>query len=143
MPPPKAKEPTSIEKYRARQKALAATPPGPGRIPVNFDPTEFEIQAYLYHALASLGYTVRGEVTTRCGTCRFDLVAYYCGSPVRIIEVKKGKGRHPNPGALQRKREKQLARYRVFGVPVDGVFSLSKAREYVERTRLNPFVNVM
>ena len=116
---------------RERQKKLAddmasgAIEDCASLIPVRFDPTEFEIQAIIYAGLLALGYAVRGEVPTRCGTCAFDLVVYRDDKPIRIIETKKKR-------AAIGKR-KQVRRYAKFGVPVDLVCGMSQARGYVSR----------
>jgi hypothetical protein len=51
--------------------------------------SEFEIQAYIYHTLKAKGFDVRGEVTSRRGTAKLDLVVYNEHKLVAcIIEVK-------------------------------------------------------
>ena len=93
--------------------------------------SEFEVQAFLYCALKSMGYDVRGEVCTRGGRCRFDLVIYRrekTGAgvrpmPIRIIEVKATRGK---------KWGDQVAEYRRrYGVPVDHVGGMKAATSYV------------
>ena len=97
-------------------------------------PTEFEVQAYVYHHLLRLGYAVRGEVGTRCGTCRFDLVVYQNGRPARVIEIKKQKRAAGNKfvkRATRRENRNQLSRYSEFGLPVDTVCGMAAARGYI------------
>jgi hypothetical protein len=88
-------------------------------------PSEFEIQAFLYQQLRDMGYLVRGEVTTKKGRARFDLVIFSPGKrfPLRIIEVKK---RHSRGTGNQVNRY-----YSEFGVPVDLVGGMDSAREYL------------
>ncbi len=87
--------------------------------------TEFEIQAFLYSELRSLGLHVRGCVSTVGGSDVFDLVVYNTDlRPILIIEVKKIEA------AVCRK---QIKRYKRFGVPVDVVKGMPQAREYISR----------
>lgn len=97
------------------------------------EPTEFEIQSYLYHELQALGFEVRGEQTTRCGTAIFDLVLFEDGIAARVIEVKKtleallrGPLKKPNKAVSD-----QCSRYAEFGCPVDLVCGMKEARAYV------------
>lgn len=112
-------------------------------IPFGQPPSEFEIQAFLYLELKKLGFVVRGEVATKCGTCVFDIVVYQSEKPVRILEVKKyrkpvGATRIDKRKAAK-SRADQLARYSAFGVPVDLVCTISNAKEYVENVRMHGF----
>lgn len=132
-----------MSKKRARGLELLENP-SPDLIPYNFSVTEFEVQAYLYWELKSLGYLVRGEVTTQCLTCRLDLVVYKRDGdkvvPIRIIEVKKAAfvgNQRKDRRAAQRKRDKQLAQYAVFKVPVDTVCNLKQAKLYIENVKIN------
>lgn len=124
------------ERKRQLSESMASATPEERRslIPVDSNPTEFEIQAYLFGELIRLGYHVRGEVATKCGTCVFDLVIYRDRVPIRIIEVKKcaaiGCTRKARRSE-QRKRESQVDRYSAFGVPVDSVCNLSSAKDYI------------
>jgi hypothetical protein len=110
-------------------------------IPLNGAPSEFEVQAFLFEQLKLLGFTVRGEITTRCGTCRFDLVVATDGKLVRIIEVKKSKP--PGLSSMKRKiksdRKSQVKRYSTFGVAVDMVVGMREARAFIERVRSEGF----
>ena len=92
------------------------------------------MQAYIYHNLLRLGYVVRGEVGTKCGTCRFDLVVYQNGRPVRIIEIKKQKkapGNKFTKRAVRWRQSEQFSRYGEFGLPVDTILGLSQAHGYI------------
>jgi hypothetical protein len=126
----------------ARAAAFATLPPDERLkyIAVNVAPTEFEVQAYLYEQLRSLRHNVRGEIKTKCGTCRFDLVVVEDGRPVRLIEVKKGQppiNLKKVVRAVKHSRRKQIARYEQFGLPVDSVCGLAEAKQYVEQVRLH------
>lgn len=108
-------------------------------IPSDGLPTEFEIQSFLYEQLKGLGYHVRGEVRTICGSCIFDLVVFRDGAPVRIIEVKK---RHRGNGGprlireqVMKKRESQVEKYKSFGVHVDLVCTMPDAVKYIEAVK--------
>lgn len=101
----------------------------------NGDPSEFEVQAYVYHELKRLGLLVRGEVKSRCGTCRFDLVVFVGNRPVRIIEVKKGRpalGTKTANAQIKKTRARQIRQYGKFGIPVDSIVAMRQARIYVE-----------
>lgn len=87
-------------------------------------PSEFEIQAYLYCELRRLGYDVRGEVATKDGDSRFDLVVFSKQRPVRIIEVKS---------CHKRCRAKQLDQYRTYGIKVLAVCGMKEAQELIQR----------
>lgn len=107
-------------------------------IPYPGEASEFEIQAYLFHHLNALGFDTRGEISSRCATCIFDLVVYLDRKPIRIIEVKRSKAK-TSVAAHCRKvtkaREKQLDRYGKFGVPVDSVVAMREAKIYVDIVR--------
>jgi hypothetical protein len=99
---------------------------GRREIPYRHRPTEFEIHAYLYCELRRLGYDARGEVATRDGDCRFDLVVYSQQRAVRVIEVK----------ASPRKcRGEQLEQYRAYGLKVISVCGLDQAMRLIEKAK--------
>ena len=104
--------------------------PSGGRFEMKYRtrPSEFEIQAYLYCELRRLGYDVRGEVSTKDGDCRFDLVVFANKKPVRIIEVKSCRKRY---------RSRQLEQYRAYGIKVLSVCGMSEAIELVRRASVN------
>lgn len=87
-------------------------------------PSEFEIQAYLYCELRRLGYDARGEVTTKDGDCRFDIVVFHRQKPVRIIEVK---------ACPKRYRSRQLEQYRIYGIKVLCVCGMEQAIELIKK----------
>lgn len=135
-------------KARARKRAIAdritTLPPEERAAYIPCDgtpPSEFEVQAFIYEQLKQIGYTVRGEVKTKCGTCIFDIVVYADRRPVRVIEVKKSKkfGSLSRQGKrhFSRLRAEQVRRYESFGVPVDLVCTLHDAREYIAAVRSN------
>ncbi len=128
-----------LERRRVAAEAFKGLPPdeklayiaGP-----NVPPTEFEIQAFLYAGLDTMGCFVRGEVGTKCGSCVFDLVIYNGATPVQIIEVKKNRrpacfGKAGKKRAM-RQRLSQIERYKAFGVPVAAVSSMSEAEEFLK-----------
>jgi hypothetical protein len=85
--------------------------------------SEFEIHAYLYHRLHSIGYDVRGEVTLYLPThkCRFDLVIFHNKEAVCIIEVKDGvfmSNKQEEHHYQQWKKTRQGRRYRELGLKV-------------------------
>jgi hypothetical protein len=126
----------SLDRYRLRRKKKFENLQN-----INFEakanylllkgmPTEFEVQAYLYMNLLRLGFNVRGEIYTKCGTCRFDLVIHDGEKPLRIIEVKKkGSKRKKNKKIL----DKQIDKYSIYGIPVDLVISFGQAEDYIKR----------
>ncbi len=60
-------------------------------------PTEFEVQAFLWHGLRELGINARGEVkTTFSGRAcvRFDIAIFENGVLVGIIEIKSSPVNH-------------------------------------------------
>ncbi len=88
-------------------------------------PTEFEIQAYLYTELRRLGYDARGEVTTKDGDCRFDIVVFANKrKPARIIEVKSCRKKY---------RSRQLDQYRAYGIKVISICGMEQAQALIER----------
>jgi hypothetical protein len=100
------------------------------------EPTEFEIQAFLYSELKLRGYYVRGEVTFAGCSERLDLVIYgdeqgdSCRVPVRIIEVKRAMG---FDGGESKCIDQATRYYERFGVPVDVVGGMHAARMYLCR----------
>lgn len=109
------------------------------------NPSEFEIQSFLYEGLKQLGYTVHGEVGTRCGTCVFDLVVVIDDRPARIIEMKKDRARGDKITKRRtvRARAAQVSRYASFGVPVDTVCSMREAKSYLEKVKEHGFAPPM
>lgn len=112
-----------------RQTNRQAPKRGLLRQPTN--PTEFEVQAFVYSELRRIGWNVRGEVPTFAHKARFDLVVYdNMDEPIRIIEVK-----------CERRSAKRGTRsgdqigdyYDFYGVPVDLVCGMSEARKYIAR----------
>lgn len=109
-------------------------------INLNEQPTEFEIQAFLFSELQRLGYQVRGELSTKCKSCRFDLLVSKDGVILRIIEVKKHRNAHSaassffgDCGKVKRAWRSQVNRYSMFGITVDIVGAMSNAREYIAK----------
>ncbi len=140
MPKLAKKDRELFEKRRQRKRLIAEAFAGLspeeklGYIPVaGVPPTEFEIQSFIYEGLKSLGYTVRGEVKSRCDTCIFDIVVYEGDRPIRIIEVKKsrGGGSRSFRKRTRKMRSAQVEKYEKFGIPVDLVCTLKNAKEYV------------
>jgi hypothetical protein len=93
-------------------------------------PSEFEVQAFLYTELRCLGYDARGEVTTRDGEFRFDIVIFtgagHSRRPVRIIEVKD---------RTKSYRRKQIEAYGTYGVIVISVCGMDQARALLNRAK--------
>lgn len=92
--------------------------------------SEFEIQSYIYSTLKTKGYDVRGELRTRLGVCRFDLVVFVDRKPVRIIEVKQSETAKRKGGfSSDRKKSSwsQLCRYRKYGIEVVAISGMSQA----------------
>jgi hypothetical protein len=101
-------------------------------------PSEFEIQAWLYSALQSVGINVRGEVKVNTGlsikgwkTARFDLVIFRSGVPQMIIEVKRSKDKNVKVG------HRQYQKYHAFGIPVAYARGMEEARELFSRLTEN------
>lgn len=99
------------------------------------EPTEFEVQAYLYSTLKQLGINVRGEVSHRCPrtrrSFRFDLVIYQNEEASEIIEVKSAPIKHKR--GLEKTR--QATRYRWFGLPVTFIYGMEDADRYLAPLR--------
>lgn len=105
-------------------------------IPADAAPSEFEVQAFLYHALVALGWKVRGELKTRCRACRFDLVVFDAGNrAVRIIEVKKRRAKRKE---VRKEDSRQASRYTEFGIPVDLVRGMADAQRYIDAAKDGP-----
>lgn len=123
-------------KAYARNKVPAriklALNPGEVKLEIRYPsyPSEFEVQAFLYSQLRALGYDARGEVTTRDGEFRFDIVIFAgigrSRRPVRIIEVKDHAKSY---------RRKQIEAYGAYGVKVIAVCGMEQARALIERAK--------
>lgn len=102
--------------------------------------SEFEIQAFVYQAIRSLGFDVRGEVYSSNGSCRFDLVVFNVSKKAAaIIEVKssgaKAKSRSRVPRlfrADESEYDRQLRRYRRYSIPVHVIEGMAEAERWVE-----------
>ena len=99
-------------------------------------PSEFEIQSYIYRCLKSAGHDIRGEVRSKRGTTRFDLVVFENFLAALIVEVKKNSQQElEKDDEYGRKklmtRKRQLHRYRKFGVPLKVIGGMSEAEEFV------------
>lgn len=100
--------------------------PAGGRFEIKYKhvPSEFEIQAYLYCELRRLGYDARGEVSTKDGDCRFDIVVFRAGRPVRIIECKKSRKQY---------RSRQIEQYGLYRIKVISVCGKEQAEQLIEK----------
>jgi hypothetical protein len=87
-------------------------------------PSEFEVQAFLYCELRRLGFDARGEVSTRDGDCRFDIVVFSGRRAVRIIEVK---------GEQKAFRSLQIRQYENYRVKVVSICGMDEARALLVR----------
>lgn len=96
----------------------------------NKSPSEFEVHSDLYQFLKQTGWQVRGEVSTRCGGYRFDLVVFRNEDPVRIIEIKKTKASSRDD---RRCLKDQLKRYRRLGLAVDAIRGGKRCRAYMKK----------
>ena len=93
--------------------------------------TEFEVQAYLWSQLRSLGINVRGEVKAtfeKRSVVRFDLVVFKDGVLQGIIEVKSAPIKHKTCWEQTR----QGLRYHQFGVPVVIVYGQDQAEALIK-----------
>jgi hypothetical protein len=110
-------------------------------------PREPEVQLWLWNALRQqLHWDAHLEVLpAKTKGKGFDIVVYKDKKAVRIIEVK---GFDPLDGSQVTdtgdefvcmhkgsKAEKQLNRYRAFGLPVDYILGMQRAQEYLEWAR--------
>lgn len=136
----------SAGKTAAKDHRVYSAPSEPyGRVRAPDRVSEFEVQAWLYAALKSLGFDVRGEVVVYTGderkgfkVARFDLVIFgEDGFATEIIEVKAD-GRSSGPSSYSRQRVK----YKAFGVKLSYVVGMSAARRYIDQkvrdNRLSP-----
>lgn len=92
--------------------------------------TEFEIQAYLWNELKKRGINARGEVKTRYAKrayVRFDIAIFEDGEMTRIIEIKRSKIAHKTSWEDTR----QGKRYNEFGVPVNIIYGMQDADEFL------------
>ena len=103
-------------------------------IPYPHRASEFEIQAYIFQRLSarfrkleSKAFSVRGEVQTRFGFARFDLVVFIHSEPWCIIEVKAEPGRRNRVAAGT---SDKLHSYSRFGVRVHIVRGMNDARQF-------------
>lgn len=98
-------------------------------------PTEFEVQAFLWHSLRALGVNVRGEVKaiySGRSAVRFDLAVFREGSLSMIIEVKKSPIRHRTSWEDTR----QGVRYAEFSAPVHIIYGMQQAEEFVAKFKV-------
>ena len=105
-------------------------------------PSEFEVQAWLWSELRSLGFNVRGEVKYRLDGgkhsprkpyCRFDLAEFRDGEIVGVIEVKSAPIKHKSVGGW--KDTRQGRRYLSLPIPLHVVYGMADAERLVERAR--------
>ncbi len=99
---------------------------------------EFVIQAHLLVELRRLGWDAHAEVRVPGRRDRFDIVVYVNERAVRIIEVKPSEAAGVTRTASEfvswhwrERTEAEITRYRVYGLPVDLVQGMERAREYV------------
>ena len=98
--------------------------------------SEFEVQAFLYSELKKKGIDARGEVQTHGAfglrpskaSCRFDVVVFENKKAILILEIKARKVRHKN--GVENTR--QGMRYPNFGVPVQFIYGMSDAIDFLE-----------
>lgn len=126
----------AARKKRVAQKQAAICDAGSAEfmLPSVADPmTEFEVQSNLYQTLSSLGFKVRGELRTRCGTARFDLILFSdCGKPTMIIEVKRCSKDYRTKINTKQTRREQLTKYKEFGIPVRVVNGAKEAQNLID-----------
>lgn len=97
---------------------------------IDKQPSEFEVQSYLYQELNDMGIKTRGEVITKDGRCRFDLVSFWPSGQVRgIIEVKKQKC---NPGI-----SKQVGKYKEYAEKIVIIGGMKKAETFIKKIKTN------
>jgi hypothetical protein len=104
--------------------------------------TEFEIQAFLYCGLRSLGYNVRGElqydVPGMLKKAKFDLCLLDAqGVLLWIIEVK----RRDFQGSFE--KTKQYTKYKAFGVPLTYIFGMEDADRFISEAKRKGSLPVM
>jgi len=103
---------------------MTGNPKTLGEILFKSRPTEFEIQAEIYHLLREAKIEVRGEVTAKhlwngkIRRCKFDLIVFHNKKPVIVIEVKQWGHSTANKGILIDHNSRQAEKYRTFGLPV-------------------------
>lgn len=94
-------------------------------------PTEFEVQAYLWSELRALGVNARGEVKTAFAgraVVRFDIAVFEDGKLTGVLEVKAAPVQHRAGWAATR----QGARYAQYSVPIRLVYGMEEAEQVVE-----------
>ena len=92
--------------------------------------TEFEVQAYLWNELRKLGVNARGEVKTQHSKrtwVRFDIAIFDNGKLIWIIEIKRNPIKHKTTWEDTR----QGKRYNEFGVPVNIIYGMPQAQEFL------------
>ena len=97
-------------------------------------PTEFEVQATIWHGLREIGINARGEVKTRFAgraQVRFDIAIFEAGKLVGIIEIKKSQIQHQTTWEETR----QGYRYQQFRVPVRVVYGIAQALNLLQDAR--------
>lgn len=104
----------------------------PEAVPFPKEPTEFEVQSFLYQGLRRLGYVVRGEVRTALGAFRLDLVIYLGHRAVKLIEVKARESPKGPREEGREKRKAQLEAYRTMGLPVESVCGMTEAERFLQ-----------
>lgn len=117
---------------------MKTLPPLSDSLPIpsrDVNPTEFEVQAFIFSELKKSSVDVRGEVSYKDYRTRkfyrFDLVIYKDNMPVEIVEVKANLVKHRN--GVENTR--QAKKYRQFGVKVTFVYGMSDAAKFItERT---------
>jgi hypothetical protein len=95
------------------------------------DHTEFEVQAYVWNRLRSLGVNARGEVKTKYkgkAYVRFDIAVFDGGFLSHIIEIKRSAIKHKTSWEDTR----QGQRYNDFGVPVTIIYGMEDAIRFVD-----------
>jgi hypothetical protein len=91
-------------------------------------PTEFEVQATIWHGLRELGIHARGEIKTKFAgraQVRFDIAVFDSGKLIGIIEIKKSPIQHQTSWEGTR----QGYRYSQFQVPLRIVYGMEQALE--------------
>ena len=103
--------------------------------------SEFEVHAYVWTELRSMGINARGEVkvpfaTTenRRAVCRFDIGIFEDGFLAGIIEIKAGETSHKTEAGWLGTR--QGSRYSTFGVPVAIIYGKNHADKFVALSKL-------
>ena len=97
-------------------------------------PTEFEVQAIIWHGLREIGMNARGEVKTKFSgraQVRFDVAVFEEGNLVGIVEIKKSEIQHQTSWEQTR----QGHRYQQFQVPVRIVYGIEQAQALLQDAR--------